>query len=83
MKWVSLVLGVAGLTLGIYELLALVFGWTTISRWFWQTDASAYGGLLPLLCGVLAAHFFMTDVHTFARFLLGMVAGAFTWLKVD
>ena len=42
----------------IYEMIALNFGWPTLSRAVWTVDRSQYGPLIPFLAGLLAGHFF-------------------------
>ena len=70
------------LLLAIYEIYALATNQITLSRAVWTLDMSAYGMLLPVMGGGLAAHFFATDVQTILAFLFGFVGAGLFWHKV-
>jgi hypothetical protein len=61
--------------LAFYETWAVFSGRETLSRAVWTADTSQYGLVLPLLAGILAAHFFMFSLETIQAFLFGLVAG--------
>lgn len=69
--------------LGAYEVFALFTNHTTLSRAVWSADLSPYGKLLPLVAGLLSAHFFAVDVPSILAFLFGFVGGGLFWHEVD
>lgn len=58
MKYAELAWVAAIVVLGVYEVWALATSHTTLSRTVWTINRSQYGPLVPLLWGMLTAHFF-------------------------
>lgn len=79
MKYASIALIVAFLSLSGYEVWALATDSVTLSRLFWITEVGNYGLLLPVIFGLLAGHFVLVSIDTMLAFFYGFVAAGLFW----